>query len=372
MREFDFSQNLKGIGVVVRASLNVPLQNGAVSNPFRIHEAVPTLERLAKAGARTIVVAHIGREKTDSLRPVFETLKKCTTVPVTFSEQVVGAHAYDAAKSLASGGVLLLENVRREEGETKNSDALADKLAAFGSVYINDAFSDSHRAHASIVGIPKHIPAFAGPAFMKEFNGISPALSPKQPNIAIVGGAKFGTKEPLLRTLIEKYDRVVVAGALAHDLFLAKGFEIGKSLASRASGVDELLASEKIVLPEDVVVLTHDGIETKSVEDVLPEDTIFDIGPESLAKLKPLIESAAFVLWNGPLGNFENGYTAGTESLARIIAGAKGHSVVGGGDTVAAIQNLKLNDKFNHVSTAGGAMLAFIADGTLAGIQALD
>jgi len=372
MQPFNFSQNLKGIGVVLRASLNVPIQNGSVSNPFRLEQAIGTIERLSKTGARIIIVGHIGREKTDSLKPVFNELKKRAAVPIAFSEQVVGVRAYEAAKGLAPGSALLLENVRREAGETENSDAFAEKLAAFGSLYINDAFSDSHRAHASIVGVPEHIRGFTGPAFMKEFDGITPALNPKKPSIAIVGGAKFGTKEPLVRTLLQKYDHVVVGGALAHDFFIAKGLEVGKSLASRTGISPDLLDNAKIILPQDVVVESNGEIETKNVEDVSPGDSILDIGPHSLAALEPLVKNASSILWNGPLGNFEKGFTAGTEEFARSVASSKGHSIVGGGDTVAAIQGLNLNEKFDHVSTAGGAMLQFIADGTLVGIEALN
>lgn len=371
MKEFDFTQNVRGVGVVLRASFNVPLEKGVVANTFRIEEALPTIEELSRCGARTVIVAHIGREKTDSLRPVYDALKKMTHVPLSFSDHVVGAAAYAAFQALKPGEALLLENVRRMPGETENSDLLAERLAAFGSLYINDAFSDSHRTHASIVGIPKHIPGFAGPAFMKEYRGISPALTPEVPSVAIIGGAKFGTKEPLIRTVAEKYNSVFIGGALAHDIFLAKGFEIGKSLVSRSADVSTFLKNENIHIPEDVVVQTHEGVETKLTEDVLPGDIIFDAGPQTLGKLKALVQSAQFILWNGPLGNFEKGFTKGTEELARIIAAAPGASIVGGGDTVAAIQGLGLNGKFTHVSTAGGAMLDFIANGTLPGIEAL-
>lgn len=371
MRVFDFSKNIKGVGVVLRASLNVPIENGRVTDAFRLIKAIPTFERLAEAGARTVVIGHIGREKTNSLVPVFEEIKKHTDIPLQFVHGVVGEQVCRSVEGLQPGETLLLENVRRESGEKNNDSDFAERLASYGSIYVNDAFPDAHREHASIVGTPKFILGFAGPQFMNEFNGISPALSPESPNIAIVGGAKFVTKEPLIRTLLAKYDHVFIGGALAHDFFVAKGLEIGKSLASHTSHVADLLENSKIILPVDVVVLTQEGIATKAVEDVLPSDTILDVGPKSLAAMSPLIEKARSILWNGPMGNFEKGFSDGTEALARKIATAKGTSVVGGGDTVAAIQKLGLNESFTHVSTAGGSMLQFIAEGTLPGIEAL-
>lgn len=371
MREFDFSQSLRGVGVVLRAELNVPLRGGRITDAFRIRAALPTIQKLSKAGARTVVIAHIGRENTDTLRPVFEAIKEMTHVPLSFAETITGASVCRAVEAQAPGEVLLLENIRRHPGETRNSESLAEILAGYGSLYVNDAFPASHRAHASIVGIPRFIPGFAGPAFMNEFNGTLPALNPPSPSLAIVGGAKFATKEPLVRTLLEKYDHVCVGGALAHDFFLAQGFEIGKSIASRAVDVSGFLEKKNLILPTDVVVRNPHGVETKNVDEVLGSDTILDIGPESLEKLKSLIMDARFVLWNGPLGNFEEGFEEGTEELARIIAKSAGESVVGGGDTIAAIEKLKLNDRFTHVSTAGGAMLQFIAEGTLPGIEAL-
>lgn len=372
MRTFDFSQNIRGTGVIVRASLNVPIKNGEVTNAYRIEAALPTIEALSKQGARTVVIAHVGRNPHATLEPVFKELKKRTSVPMQFIKEITGEKVVRQVESLKNGEVLVLENIRRNPGETKNDADFAETLASYGSVYINDAFPVSHRAHASIVGIPKHIPGFAGITFAKEFEGISPALEPKSPNIAIIGGAKFETKEPLIRTLLDQYDHIVIGGALANDFFHAKGYEVGKSLVSRSSRVSDLLTNSKIIVPTDVVVQSIDGKEVKKAEDVTPTDAIWDIGPESLTALEAHIEKARFVLWNGPLGNFEEGFSEGTERLAEMIAHASGESVVGGGDTVASIQKLGLNNKFSHVSTAGGAMLDFIADGTLPGIEALN
>jgi len=371
MKAFDFTQDLSGVRVVLRAALNAPLEKGRVTNTFRITQALRTIEALASRGARTTVLAHIGREKTMSLRPVWEEMKQHTSLPIQFVDDTAHNTALQAVNNLQNGGVLLLENVRREQGETENSEALAKTFASFGDVFINDAFADSHRSHASIVGIPRFIPSFAGPNFMDEYNGILPARTPLSPSLAIIGGAKFLTKQPLIVQLLATYDHVFIGGALANDFLLAKGYEVGKSLVSHSPEIKELLQNEKLILPEDVVVLGPNGVETKHVQDVHASDSIFDVGPRSIELLTPYIKNAASILWNGPLGNFENGYTDATETIAKKIAAHKGTSIIGGGDTVTAIHNLNISDKFTHVSTAGGAMLDFIAHGTLVGIDAL-
>lgn len=371
MRIFDFSKNIRGTGVVLRASLSVPIEDGVVTNAYRLEAEIPTLEKLTKAGARTTVIGHIGRDAANSMHPVYEALQKLTGIPLQFAGAVVGDAVCRKVEALRPGETLVLENVRREVGETANDEHFAERLASYGSVYINDAFSAAHREHASVVGIPKFIPGFAGPLFVNEYEHLEKARRPESPNIAIVGGAKFLTKEPLIRKLIDSYDYVFIGGALAHDFFVAKGLEIGKSLASHTSHVADLLNNSKIILPVDVVVLGNNGVEIKNIDEILPNDIIYDLGPKSLAHIQPHIQKARFILWNGPMGNFEKGFSEGTESLAKSIADAPGTSVVGGGDTIAAIQKLGINDKFDHVSTAGGSMLQFIAEGTLPGIEVL-
>jgi phosphoglycerate kinase len=206
---------------------------------------------------------------------------------------------------------------------------------------------------------------------MRELHGLTPALTPTSPSLAIVGGAKFLTKEPLIRALLTKYDQVCVAGALATDFLKAKGYEVGTSLVSDAPHITDLLSNSKILFPPDVVVENVHGREVKLVSEVLPNDAILDMGPHTIALLAPKVAKARIVLWNGPLGNFERGYVEATEALATLLAGAAGVSVVGGGDTIASIEKLGLNKKFEFISTAGGAMLDFLAHGTLPGIEAL-
>jgi phosphoglycerate kinase len=361
---------LKGITVLLRASLNVPVEAGAVRNPFRLDKALDTIEYLRHSGARVVLISHIDGTGLPSLRPVFEYLKK--KVPLQFVGDIVGPHAQAEARALKDGEVLMLENVRRDPGEEKNDEHFARELAALGDVFVNDDFASAHRKHASIVSVPQFLPSYAGLQFIKEINGLSQALNPQSPSLAILGGAKFVTKEPLIRALLKSYDKVFVGGALADDFFKAQGHEVGKSLVSDAPGVKELLGNSKIMLPVDVTVENAEGKhEVKLVNEVTPTDTIYDAGPASLEELAPFINKAKTVIWNGPLGNFEKGYGEITEDLAKLVAGTRGTSIVGGGDTIASIQKLKIESEFAFTSTAGGAMLDFLANGTLPGIEAL-
>lgn len=369
--ELDLKKSYAGVRLLLRSSLNVPVSRGVVTNAFRMKESLQTIETLASRGARVVVCAHIGQEPTNSLRPVYEALKAITNVPLFFVDDVTGARAREAVSKLKDGEVLLLENVRREAGEVANDFVFAEALARLGDLYVNDAFSDSHRAHASIVGVPTLLPHFAGPNFIKELKGIAPARTPQSPSLAIVGGAKFLTKEPLIARLLETYDHVFIGGALANDFFKAKGFEVGKSLVSGTTHVSAYLDSKKLILPTSVVVQSPNGREEKLPNELTPLDSVLDIGSQSIGALAPYIREAKSILWNGPLGNFENGFKEGTEAVVRQVAESSAHSVLGGGDTIAAIENLKLNDRFSHVSSAGGAMLDFITHGTIPGIEAL-
>lgn len=361
--------NLKGVHVLVRSALNVPVENGVVTNPFRLTKALPTIEWLQHQGAKVILLSHIDGPVGSSLEPVYKELKK--KIGLTFVHDIGGTATRAALTAMKDGDVVLLENVRREAGEIGNDDAFARKLATLADVYVNDDFPTTHRRHASIVGVPKYLPSYAGLQFMSELIGLTPALNPQSPSLAIIGGAKFVTKEPLIRKLLTLYDKVFLGGALANDFFKAEGYEVGRSLVSDASQVKDLLHNSKIIVPVDVTVEGVDGKEVKKPDEVLENEIIYDMGPESLALLAPLIQKARIVVWNGPLGNFEKGYTEMTEGMAREVALASGVSVVGGGDTVASIQKLGLNDKFEYLSTAGGAMLDFLANGTLPGIEAL-
>jgi phosphoglycerate kinase len=354
----------------VRASLDVPIENGAVTNEFRIKKALPTIKILSERGARVIVMTHVGRDKANVTEPIFNTLTKYITL--THIEGVIGPGVERKIDSLKDGEVLLLGNLRAYEEEEQNDKAFAKTLASYADYYVNDAFAVSHRAHASIVGIPTHIPGCAGVTFEEEYTNLSRALTPEHPALFILGGAKFETKQPLIERYADLYDHVFVGGAIANDLIKAKGYEVGESLLSpvELSGTP-LMRRENVLTPTDVVVGGGRGTSVVPVDDVRPDEKILDVGITSMEELEPYILNAKTILWNGPLGNYEAGFDAATKSCARVIAESDAFSVVGGGDTVTAIESLGLSDKFDFVSTAGGAMLEFLEKGTLPGIDAL-
>ncbi len=365
---------MRGLRVLVRASLNVPLERGVVRDDFRLKAACETLGFLREQGARVVVLAHIGRDSRSSLRPVSERLREF--LPHTFVDALTGPRVAAALSALQDGEVLLLENVRSDPREEANDEAFARNLASYADIYVNDALADSHRVYASIVGIPKFLPSYAGFSFARAYETLSRALAPQQPALCIIGGAKAETKLPLLERLAEIYDHVFVVGALANDFFKAKGYETGKSLVSDITLADSpLLVHPRLGLPEDVVVDGPRGRAEKAAHAVSEDETICDIGPQTLARIAPLIAEAKTILWNGPLGNYEKGYDEATSALARMIASASrrssAESIIGGGDTLAAIERLGLRERFSFVSTAGGAMLQFLTQGTLPGIEAL-
>lgn len=363
--------DVHGKRVLVRSELNVPIERGIAGDRYRVEMAVPTLLELASRGAKVIVVAHLGRKPDESLAPVYEVLREL--VPnARFVPDLVGNTAREAINTLPEGGVLLLENVRSNAGETENDPAFADALASLAEYYVNDAFGAAHRAHASIAGVPARIPGFAGLLLARELTELARGLDPEHPSLLVLGGAKFETKEPLLRAALKRYDTLCIGGALANDFLSAEGLAVGDSLVSEgAHTVGELIASGKLLLPLDVVVRGPDGVTSKRADRVGAHDTIVDIGPETVTELGTRIAHAQTILWNGPLGLCEEGFVKGTESVARLIADAPGHSIVGGGDTVAAIRELGLQGSFTFLSTGGGAMLDYLVDGTLPGIEAL-
>jgi phosphoglycerate kinase len=373
MRELSVTavgDKLRGVTVLLRTSLNVPVDAGVVRNPFRLHAALPTIQYLSSHGARVVLISHIDGGVGASLLPVYEYLKK--HIALKFSHDVAGTVAQSDVRALKNGEVLLLENVRRDQGEVANDPQFARKLAVLGDVFVNDDFAAAHRVHASVVGLPTLMPSYAGLQFIAERDGLARALTPKSPSLAIVGGAKFITKEPLIRVLLAKYDYIFVGGALAADFLKAKGYEVGTSLVSDSPHLKDLLTNSKILLPIDAVVENAHGREVKKIDEVLANDNIQDVGPATIASLEEKIMKAKIVLWNGPMGNFEKGYSAQTEALATLVASGGGDSIVGGGDTIASIEKLGLNSKFEFLSTAGGAMLDFLANGTLPGLQAIE
>lgn len=382
--------------VLVRVDYNVPLDDeGRVTDDTRIRATIPTLELLLEKGARVILLSHLGRPKGEwnerfSLRPAADRLAELVDAPVHFVEDVVGAEAHAAADSLRAGEILLLENVRFLAGEETNDAEVAEALAALGDVFVNDAFGAAHRAHASTTGVAEVMRqegrhAVAGLLMERELRFLGQALeSPERPFVAIIGGAKISGKIDVIENLLPRVDRLLIGGAMANTFFVALGLEVGGSLIEpdRVELARELLerAGEKLVLPVDCVVAgqAEPGARTWLLDrdNVPPEGKILDIGPKSVATFGEFIGKAGTVLWNGPMGMFEiEEFSRGTEGVARAVADATGRGVttiIGGGDTAAAVESAGVADRMTHVSTGGGASLEFLEGRTLPGVAALE
>jgi phosphoglycerate kinase len=377
MRTIREIPQLENIPVLVRAALNVPIANGKVANAFRLKKAIPTIEFLQKKGARVILIGHIGEKGTETLLPVYEAMKEL--IPhLVFCPVTIGEPARAAIRNLPAGGVIMLENLRRDRGETMNDKKFAQELAELADVFVEDSFDVCHRSHASVVGVPTFLPAYAGFLVEEEVRELSKALTPEHPAIAIIGGSKFSTKEPVLTRLLEIYDRVFAGGALGNDFVKAMGNSVGTSLVSGADpkAIKTLLANRKLAVPLDAITgplgSTKDAGHVSSLDAINPEEAILDDGPRTSEMLEGLVKTAKTVVWNGPLGNYENGYVDATRALVVAIANSGAYSVIGGGDTEAAIGDLNVREHFSFISTGGGAMLDFLAKGTLPGLAVLE
>jgi len=362
-----------GKRVLLRVDFNVPLDDsGVVTDDFRIRKARPTLDYLRERGARVVLVSHLKHEgKPVSLDSVSRYL--ADEVPHTFISEYPGAEAERIMEGMNDGDVVMLENLRLTEGEIENSAVYAQALSACADMYVDDAFAVAHREHASVVGVPQLLPSCAGLLMVDEVVNLARVFDPPRPFVFVLGGAKFETKIPLIQKFLGKADTVFVGGALANDVLQAKGYEVGTSKVSDVGfNIDDLLSDGSFVVPDDVIVETADGERVVRTSDAVGEgETIWDIGPESMEELVERVVDAQFVLWNGPLGYYEGGYTDATYTMARAIARSQGESILGGGDTLAAIKELGVLDRFSFVSTGGGAMLDFLANETLPGIEAL-
>ena len=392
-RRLEEAPDLAGKRALVRVDFNVPLQNGKVSDDTRLRAALPTIDFLRAKGAKVILAAHFDRPKGKrvpemSLQPVAGALAELIGAPVRFAADCVGAQAAAAVADMAPGDVLMLENTRFHAGEEANDPGFSAAMAALADLYVNDAFSAAHRAHASTEGVARILPAYAGKGMERELDHLQKALGdPVRPVLAVVGGAKVSTKIDLLQNLVAEVDMLAVGGGMANTFLAAKGLEVGKSLCerdlldtARAIMVTAAASGCRLLLPEDVVTArefrAHAPARTGPSTQVQPDEMILDAGPKTVAALAAAMETARTIIWNGPLGAFETPpFDAATMEAARIAGRlAKAGRVVavaGGGDTVAALNQAGAADDFTFVSTAGGAFLEWMEGKPLPGVEAL-
>lgn len=376
----------RGKRALVRVDFNVPIEDGVVQDDTRIRAALPTIQFLLDAGASVILCSHLGRPKDKpdpkySLKPVADYLATLVETPVKFSEECVGPKADAAAAALKPGEILLLENTRFYPGETKNDPEMSKALAGLADLYVNDAFGSAHRAHASTEGVAKHLPAVAGFLMEKEIKYLGQALAePKRPFVAILGGAKVSDKIGVIRNLLDKADTVLIGGGMANTFFKAQGKEMADSLveADALDTAKELLSAGqgKLHLPTDFVIADAFAADARSktmpVGDVPAGWRVLDIGPETVKAFSTLVKDAGTVVWNGPMGVFEmEPFARGTFALAKAVAESQADSIVGGGDSVSALQQSGLADKITHISTGGGASLEMLEGKLLPGLAAL-
>ena len=393
-RTLDQAGDLKGRRVLLRVDLNVPMQDGAVSDDTRLRAVAPTIEALREKGARVVLLAHFDRPKgkvvpSMSLKPVAEPLARVINAPVAFAEDCVDDAAERAVANLHDGGVLLLENLRFHAGEEANDPAFADRLAKLGDLYVDDAFSAAHRAHASTEALARRLPAYAGLSMQRELEALEQALSsPIRPVLGVVGGSKVSTKLDLLKNLVTRLDRLAIGGGMANTFLYAQDLEVGasyceKDLKATALEIMRLAADSgcELLLPMDVVV--SERLEpnaphfTRARDAVDAEERILDAGPQTVRRLCAAMDSSATLIWNGPLGVFEvPPFDAATVEAARHAAelakAGKLIAVAGGGDTVSALNHAGVAADFTFVSTAGGAFLEWMEGKTLPGVKALE
>ena len=390
MKSIESLDNIKNKNIILRLDLNVPIINGKITDTNRIDKVIPTLNFLIKKKAKIIIISHVGRPsgkivKELSLEPLLLCIKSKIKKEVSLlKENIFNLKKEDIFKN-SIDGLVLLENIRFYPEEEANDDKFSEKLASFGEIYVNDAFSCSHRDHASVSNITKYITSYSGIQINAEVNALKKITSEiKKPITCIIGGSKISSKINIIKNLIPRFNNIIIVGAMANNIFKYKGLKIGNSVYEKNIGkiINEIFSHAesnkcKIFFPKDVKV--GKNLNDKSVEkefvDIEDDDMILDVGPKTLVEIKKVIDNSSTILWNGPLGYFENeNFSFGSSEVANYIAnkGDKIFSVVGGGDTVALINSLNIKSKFNFVSTAGGAFLEFLEGKNLPGIKALN
>ena len=382
---------LKGKKVILRVDLNVPMKDGSISEVSRIVKILPTIKLLIEKKAKIIILSHIGRPKGKivngmSLEPISKKLSDLLNIEVLFNKNQINEKTFAEIDKIPDGSVMMMENIRFYEGEEKNEDSFSKKISSLGDIYINDAFSCSHRAHSSIVGITKYIPSYCGLQFIEEINALKKITSKiTRPITCIIGGSKISTKIKIISNLIKDFDNIIIVGGMGNAMLKNTGINIGKSVCDDGYKylVEEILKKSEthdcqIYYPLDVVVSkTLDGNGSiKKINEVDNDEMILDIGPKTIASIKNIVEDSNTVLWNGPAGYFENpNFANGTKKILEIIADKrfkdKIYAVAGGGETVAVINKFNKLDTFNFVSTAGGAFLEYLEGKELSGIKAL-
>ena len=383
---------LKGKKAIVRVDLNVPMKDGAITEASRIIKILPTIKLLIKKEAKIIIFSHIGRPKGKiidgmSLEPISKKLSDLLNIEVLFNKDVINEKTLDEIDKIPNGSVMMMENIRFYEGEEKNEDSFSKTISSLGDIYVNDAFSCSHRAHSSIEGITKYIPSYCGLQFVEEINALKRITSKiVRPVTCIIGGSKISTKINIISNLIKDFDNIIIVGGMGNAMLKNTGINIGKSMCDDGYKdlVGEILKKSethdcKIYYPLDVVVSkTLNGSGTiKEINEVNNDEMILDIGPKTITSIKNIINESNTVLWNGPAGYFENpNFANGTKEILEIITGKrvkdKIYAVAGGGETVAVINKFNKLETFNFVSTAGGAFLKYLEGKELPGIKALN
>ena len=350
--------DVKGKQVLLRVDFNVLFSDGKVEDLYRIERTIPTIEYLSQKGAKIIIISHLSPGKNGSLASVAKYLNSIEkSFPLGFIKATDLNLIAERLKGMKNGDAMMLENIRLQDGEEQNDINFARQLAELGDIYINEAFSASHRKHASIVGITEFLPSYIGFLFEEEVKGLQSAFSPEHPFLLLLGGVKAETKLGVVDRFLDIADKIFIGGALANNFLKAKGMDIGSSVLSENIPVEKYTSNEKIYFPADV--RKKDG-------------KIYDIGEKAVEEILSLVKEAKFILWSGPMGNIEEGdFDKGTKIIAKAIAESGAKTIAGGGDTVAVINELGILDKFSFVSIAGGAMLEFLASGTLPGIEAI-